>query len=128
MWYPYIHGDERRSGDYFAGWTMTDSTTTAGVVAAPVVKETAAQRMERLKREKNPWEFFNEVREFARQGRSSVVPEWASAYFKWWGIYTQGDGVGVTGGKGGEGKTTDYFMMRIGVPNGILNSPQLRTI
>ena len=101
---------------------MTDSTTTAAVVAAPVVKETAAQRMERLKREKNPWEFFNEVREFARQGRSSVVPEWASAYFKWWGVYTQGDGVGVTGGKGGEGKATDYFMMRIGVPNGILNS------
>ena len=107
---------------------MTDSTTMAAVVAAPVVKETAAQRMERLKREKNPWEYFNEVREFARQGRSSVVPEWASAYFKWWGIYTQGDGVGVTGGKGGEGKTTDYFMMRIGVPNGILNSRQLRTI
>ena len=107
---------------------MTDSTTTAEVVTAPVVKETAAQRMERLKREKNPWDFFNEVREFARQGRSSVVPEWASAYFKWWGIYTQGDGVGVTGGKGGEGKTTDYFMMRIGVPNGILNSRQLRTI
>ncbi len=107
---------------------MTDSTTMAEVVTAPVVKETAAQRMERLKREKNPWDVFNEVREFARQGRSSVVPEWASAYFKWWGIYTQGDGVGVTGGRGGEGKTTDYFMMRVGVPNGILNSRQLRTI
>ena len=43
----------------------------------------------------------------ARAGRASVVPEWASAYFKWWGIYTQGDGVGVTGGKGGEGVTTE---------------------
>ncbi|HVC89242.1 MAG TPA: nitrite/sulfite reductase [Acidobacteriaceae bacterium] len=84
--------------------------------------------MERLKRQKNPWEAFDEVRAFARQGRSSVVPDWASAYFKWWGIYTQGDGVGVTGGKGGEGKMTDYFMMRIGVPNGILDSRQLRTI
>jgi sulfite reductase (ferredoxin) len=91
-------------------------------------KETKAQRMERLKREKNPWEAFNEVRTFAREGRSSVVPEWASAYFKWWGIYTQGDGVGATGGKGGEGLTTDWFMMRIGIPNGIVSASQLRTI
>ncbi len=92
------------------------------------VKETKAQRMERLKREKNPWEAFNEVREFARQGRASVVPEWASAYFKWWGIYTQGDGVGAVGGKGGEGLASEYFMMRIGIPNGILRSDQLRVI
>jgi sulfite reductase (ferredoxin) len=94
--------------------------------AAP--KETKAQRMERLKREKNPWEAFDEVRTFAREGRSSVVPEWASAYFKWWGVYTQGDGAGVTGGKGGEGLTTQWFMMRIGIPNGIVTASQLRTI
>ncbi len=94
--------------------------------AAP--KESKAQRMERLKREKNPWQAFDEVREFARQGRSSVVPEWASAYFKWWGIYTQGDGVGAVGGKGGEGVASDYFMMRIGIPNGIVSSRQLRAI
>ncbi len=106
---------------------MTEPMT-APTLNPPVVKETSAQRMERLKRQKNPWEAFDEVREFARQGRSSVVPEWASAYFKWWGIYTQGDGAGVTGGKGGEGKMTDYFMMRIGVPNGILDARQLRTI
>jgi len=92
------------------------------------VKETKAQRSERLKLAKNPWEAFNEVREFARAGRSSVVPEWASLYFKWWGIYTQGDGVGATGGKGGEGLASDYFMMRVGIPNGILSAHQLRTI
>jgi len=91
-------------------------------------KETKAQRLERLKREKNPWETFDEVRAFAREGRSSVVPEWANVYFKWWGIYTQGDGVGATGGKGGEGLASDYFMMRIGIPNGIVTSHQLRTI
>ena len=61
------------------------------------------------------------MRAFAREGRSSVVPEWAGMYFKWWGIYTQGDGVGATGGKGGEGLVTDYFMMRIGIPNGIIH-------
>ncbi len=92
------------------------------------VKESKAQRSERLKREKNPWEAFDEVRAFAREGRASVVPEWASTYFKWWGLYTQGDGAGATGGKGGEGLTSDYFMMRIGIPNGIVSSSQLRTI
>jgi sulfite reductase (ferredoxin) len=91
-------------------------------------KETKAQRMERLKREKNPWDAFDEVRAFARAGRSSVVPEWASAYFKWWGVYTQGDGVGATGGKGGEGIASEWFMMRVGIPNGIVSSHQLRTI
>jgi sulfite reductase (ferredoxin) len=104
---------------------MTDS---AIVEAVKPVKETKAQKMERLKREKNPWQAFDEVRAFAREGRSSVVPEWANAYFKWWGIYTQGDGAGATGGKGGEGLATEFFMMRIGIPNGILSAPQLRVI
>ncbi len=96
--------------------------------AAPVVKETKAQRQERLKRELNPWEAFDQVRAFAREGRQSVTPEWAGAYFKWWGIYTQGDGAGALGGKGGEGVATEYFMMRIGIPNGIVNATQLRVI
>ena len=42
-------------------------------------KETKAQRAERLKREKNPWEAFDEVRAVRPRGRSSVVPEWASS-------------------------------------------------
>ena len=95
--------------------------------AAPA-KETKAQKVERLKLAKNPWEAWSEVRDFAREGREAVLPEWAGTYFKWWGIYTQGDGVGATGGVGGEGKATEYFMMRIGLPNGILTSAQLRVI
>jgi sulfite reductase (ferredoxin) len=91
-------------------------------------KETKAQKGERLKREKNPWLAFDEVRAFAREGRASVLPEWANFYFKWWGVYTQGDGVGATGGKGGEGLASDYFMMRIGIPNGIVSASQLRLI
>ena len=92
------------------------------------VKETKAQKSERLKLAKNPWDAWDEVRQFAREGRESVLPEWAGTYFKWWGIYTQGDGVGATGGVGGEGKATEFFMMRIGLPNGILTSAQLRVI
>jgi sulfite reductase (ferredoxin) len=97
-------------------------------MAMPEIKETKAQRMERLKREKNPWEAFDDVRAFAKEGRESVLPEWASAYFKWWGVYTQGDGAGALGGKGGEGKATEYFMMRIGLPNGIATSEQIEVI
>jgi sulfite reductase (ferredoxin) len=49
-------------------------------------------------------------------------------YFRWWGIYSQGDGLGVTGGKNGEGKATEFFMQRIGLPNGLLTARQLRGI
>jgi sulfite reductase (ferredoxin) len=99
-----------------------------GFTATEQVRETKAQKVERLKREKNPWEAFEEVKAFARQGRDTVLPEWASTYFKWWGIYTQGDGVGALGGQGGEGKATKFFMLRIRIPNGLLRSNQLRTI
>ncbi len=91
-------------------------------------QETKAQRVERLKREKNPWESLAEIREFARQGHSSIPPEWLSTYFRWWGVYTQGDGLGAVGGTGGEGKSTPYFMVRIRLTNGLLRSHQLRTI
>jgi sulfite reductase (ferredoxin) len=106
---------------------MTDLAT-APPAATPAAKETKAQKAERLKLAKNPWEAWDEVRQFAREGRSAVLPEWAEFYFKWWGVYTQGDGAGVTGGKDGVGKATEYFMMRIGLPNGLLTSHQLRVI
>ena len=92
------------------------------------VTETKAQRIDRLKREKNAWDHFDEIREFARRGRDSIPPEWLGTYFRTWGVYTQGDGAGVTGGKNGEGKATQYFMVRIRVPNGILSSEQVRVL
>jgi sulfite reductase (ferredoxin) len=92
------------------------------------IKETKAQRVERLKREKNAWEHFDEIRAFARQGHASIPPEWLGTYFRSWGVYTQGDGVGVVGGKNGEGKATPFFMVRIRIPNGLLSSQQARAI
>ncbi|MFZ0882670.1 MAG: precorrin-3B synthase [Candidatus Acidiferrales bacterium] len=92
------------------------------------IKETKAQRVERLKRAKNAWEHLDEIREFARQGHDSIPPEWLGTYFRSWGIYTQGDGNGVIGGAGGEGKATRYFMVRIRIPNGILRSSQVRAV
>ncbi len=91
-------------------------------------KETKAQRAERLKRAFNPWEGLDQIRRFAREGFGSIPPEWIGTYFRWWGVYTQGDGAGVTGGKNGEGRAIERFMVRIRIPNGIVNSRQLRAI
>ncbi len=100
----------------------------ANAVTETTVTETKAQRVERLKREKNPWEGLDDIRKFAREGFDSITPEWLGTYFRWWGVYTQGDGVGVIGGKNGEGKALPFFMVRIRIPNGLLQSHQLRTI
>ncbi len=91
-------------------------------------KETKAQRVERLKRAKNAWDHFDEIREFARNGYASIPPEWLGSYFRSWGVYTQGDGAGVVGGKNGEGLATPFFMVRIRIPNGLLRSDQVRTV
>jgi len=76
----------------------------------------------------NPWEGLEEIRRFARDGFDSIPPEWIGSYFRWWGVYTQGDGAGVVGGKDGQGKALPCFMVRIRIPNGLLRSNQLRTI
>ena len=91
-------------------------------------QETKAQKVERLKRAMNPWEGLDEIRRFAREGFDSIPPEWIGTYFRWWGVYTQGDGAGVTGGQGGEGRALQRFMVRIRIPNGIMNAQQLRAI
>lgn len=93
-----------------------------------IVKETKTQRAERLKAAKNPWESFAEIEEFGRQGYAAIPEEWINTYFRWWGVYTQGDGAGVLGGKGGEGKSTPYFMLRIRIPNGFIRAQQLRVV
>jgi sulfite reductase (ferredoxin) len=103
-----------------ANLLMSNMTNTA--------KETKAQRVERLKRTMNPWEGLDEIRRFAREGFESIPPEWLGTYFRWWGVYTQGDGAGVTGGQGGEGRALQRFMVRIRIPNGMLSSQQLRMI
>jgi sulfite reductase (ferredoxin) len=98
----------------------------SGTVTAP--PETKAQRAERLKRTLNPWAAYAEIERFAREGFDSIPPEWLNTYFRWWGLYTQGDGAGAVGGKGGEGKAVRHFMQRIRIPNGLLTSAQLRVI
>jgi sulfite reductase (ferredoxin) len=98
------------------------------IVMENAVKETKAQKSERLKRAMNPWDGLAEIRRFAREGFDSIPAEWIGTYFRWWGVYTQGDGAGVVGGKDGQGRALPFFMLRIRIPNGLLRSDQLRTI
>src|SRR2546428_13206718 len=90
--------------------------------------ETKAQRVERLKRELNPWEAYAEIQRFAREGWDAIPPEWLRTYFRWGGIYTPGDGIGAIGGKGGEGKGTRHFLGRTRIPNGPLQGHPLPPI
>ncbi len=91
-------------------------------------RESKAQRTERLKAAKNPWQALSELRAFCQQGYNAIPSEWLGMYLRWWGVYTQGDGAGAIGGIGGEGKAVPFFMIRIRIPNGLLLAHQLRTI
>jgi sulfite reductase (ferredoxin) len=113
---------ETFTGESFMGEVIPDKSTDTRPV------ETKAQRVERLKRSKNAWNHFDEIQQFARTGFDSIPPEWLGTYFRSWGVYTQGDGVGVIGGKNGEGKAMPFFMVRIRIPNGLMRSEQVRTI
>jgi sulfite reductase (ferredoxin) len=85
-------------------------------------KETATQRVERIKREKASWSILDDIRRYAREGFDSIPEEDLNVRFRAWGIYTQGDGAGV------RGDAVRYFMMRIRTPNGLLTAPMVHTV
>lgn len=91
-------------------------------MGAPVPKETPAQRVERVKREKNPFEILPDIERYAREGFTAIDKDDLEIRLRAWGIYTQGDGNGVLGG------AVPYFMLRIRLPGGQLWSHQARTI
>src|SRR5262249_28776485 len=88
----------------FSIWSQGEESQGARTMSAPAetLTETKAQRVERLKREKNPWECLDEIRAFATRGHGAIPEAWIKTYFRWWGVYTQGDGAGAVGGTGGE--------------------------
>ena len=86
------------------------------------VKESQTQRVERIKRERNPWDMLPDLVRYAQTGFASIPEDDLALRFRWWGLYTQGDGRGAMGG------SVPYFMVRIRIPNGVLRSHQFRTI
>src|SRR5829696_10594440 len=86
------------------------------------VKETPAQRVERVKREKAPWSIMDDIRRYAREGFSAIDHDDLTVRFRAWGLYTQGDG------RGTRGEEMPFFMMRVRTPNGFLTSDMVRCI
>ena len=85
-------------------------------------KETAAQRVERIKKERAPWSIMDDIRRYAKDGFTAIPLDDLTVRFRAWGLYTQGDGGGV------RGEEMPFFMMRVRTPNGILTSEMVHTI
>ena len=84
-------------------------------------QETAAQRVERIKREKPSWDIMDDIRRYAPLGFDAIPKDDLSVRFRAWGLYTQGDGGGT------RGEEMPFFMMRLRTPNGLLTSEMVRT-
>jgi sulfite reductase (ferredoxin) len=89
---------------------------------ADAVKETAAQRVERIKRERPSWSILDDIRRYAAGGFGAIPPDDLAVRFRAWGLYTQGDG------RGTRGEEMPFFMMRVRTPNGLLTAEMVRTI
>lgn len=98
------------------------TTTTPETTELAPVKETAAQRVERIKREKAPWSIMDDIRRYSLEGFSAISNEDLTVRFRAWGLYTQGDG------RGTRGDEMPFFMMRVRTPNGFLTSDMVRRI
>lgn len=80
-------------------------------------KETKAQRVERIKREKDGLDVFEDIYRYAKSG-SDIDPEDIER-FKWYGLYTQNSNL-----QDREDKTL-YFMLRVKLEGGRMDLNQL---
>jgi len=85
-----------------------------------MAKETAGQRVERIKQEKNGLAVLEDIKRYASTD-DEIDPEDIDR-FKWYGLYTQNKNLNDEGDDG------LYFMSRIKVEKGILNLEQIREI
>ncbi|WP_419771060.1 MAG: nitrite/sulfite reductase [Candidatus Marinarcus sp.] len=83
-------------------------------------KETAAQRVERIKKEKDGLDVLQDIYVYAVLGEA-VNPEDIDR-FKWYGLYTQNRNLQD------ENDNTLYFMLRVKLPNGELNLEQIERL
>ena len=88
----------------------------------PQVTESKVARHERIKGATNPWEILPEILADADRGPGGLTREDLDVRTRWWGIYPQGDGLGVRGG------ATEFFMVRIRIPGGRLSGHQLAEV
>ncbi|NUP98359.1 MAG: nitrite reductase [Armatimonadetes bacterium] len=79
-----------------------------------VSKESKADRVERIKREKDGLDVWDDILRYSKLGHDAIDPE-DFERFKWYGVYRQ---------KPNDG----HFMVRLRVPNGVLQAHQLALI
>src|ERR1043166_6912128 len=80
---------------------------------AGLKKET---RPERVKRERDALDCFDDILRYAKEGFQSIDPDDLDVRLRWYGLYTQ------------RPETDGYFMLRVKIPNGTLTTEQLETI
>ena len=85
-----------------------------------MAKETAAQRVERIKKEKDGLDVLENIYVYAVLGEE-IDPEDIDR-FKWYGLYTQNRNLQD------ENDQTLYFMLRVKLPNGELNLEQMLAV
>jgi sulfite reductase (ferredoxin) len=85
-----------------------------------MAKETKAQRVERIKKEKDGLDVLQDIYRYAITGEE-VDPEDIDR-FKWYGMYTQNRNLQD------ENDPTLYFMLRVKLEGGLLTLPQLKVV
>lgn len=85
-----------------------------------MAKETAAQRVERIKKEKSGLDVLKDIYLYAVLGEE-VQPEDIDR-FKWYGLYTQNKNLQA------EDDPTLYFMLRVKLEHGSMNLEQIRMV
>lgn len=85
-----------------------------------MAKETAAQRVERIKLEKSGLDVLKDIHHYAISGKDPH-PEDIDR-FKWYGLYTQNKNLQANDDE------TQYFMLRVKLVQGSMNIEQIRAI
>lgn len=78
-----------------------------------IKKET---RPEKVKRERDALDCFDDILKYAKSGFASIDPDDLDVRLRWYGLYTQ------------RPQEERYFMLRVKIPNGTLTSRQLKTL
>ncbi len=84
------------------------------------MKESKAARVERIKREKDGLDVLESIYEYAKHNKE-LDPEDIDR-LKWYGLYTQNRSLQS------EDDLNQYFMLRVKIENGILNTDQIKTL
>lgn len=86
-----------------------------------MAKETAAQRIQRIKEEKSGLDVLADIKRYAADPSIELDPEDIDR-FKWYGLYSQNKNLQP------EGDENLYFMLRIKLEKGAMNIEQLREV